>query len=260
MSIFDSIILGVIEGLTEFLPISSTAHLMLASHFLGLGNSGFIKTFEIAIQSGAMLAVIAIYWKSFFDKAVLSRIVLAFVPTAIIGLSLYSFVKGHLLNNLFIMSLALAIGGIILILFERNEERKKALGIKVNELSITELSWKKFVLIGVIQALAIVPGVSRSGATIIGGRILGLSRTAVVEFSFLLAVPTIFSATVLDLYKNFDVVINSDLLILAIGFVSSGITAFVCIKWLLAYIRSHSFVSFGIYRIIVAIFVILLVI
>lgn len=265
MTFFDSIILGIVEGFTEFLPISSTAHLMLTSHLLGL-KSDFVSTFEIAIQSGAMFAVVVIYWKSFFDRHILAKIITAFVPTAVIGFLLYKVAKSYLLDNLYIVVGTLAVGGIVLIVFEYFEKKRVQAGLEsagtdfgANK-DIKDLSWGRTALVGVIQAIAIVPGVSRSAATIIGGRLLGLGRVAVVEFSFLLAVPTILSATIYDIYKNQTVFVEGEWSLLFVGFVTAFVTAFIGIRWLLSYIRKHSFHIFGVYRIILAILVLLFLI
>ncbi len=240
---FAALILGIVEGFTEFLPISSTAHLILTSHLLGLSQSSFVKTFEIAIQSGAMLAVVAVYWRKFLDFEIIKRITAAFIPTAIIGFFLYKIAKEYLLDNLSVVLWALALGGILLILFERFYRVTE----RTND--IREISYGRLIAIGIAQALAIIPGISRSGATIIGGLFLGLSRAAIVEFSFLLAVPTIFAATALDVFKNWETVSSADMSSLSIGFIASFITALISIKFLLAFVRKHSFVSFGIYRI-----------
>ncbi len=250
---FASLILGLVEGFTEFLPISSTAHLILASRLLGLDQSAVVKSFEISIQSGAMLAVIVFYWRKFLDIEMLKRIVAAFIPTAIIGLLLYKVVKSYFLGNMTVVLLALGIGGIILILFERFIKKKEAFG------DMRSMSYKDAMLIGVAQAVAVIPGVSRSAATIVGGMLLGMSREAIVEFSFLLAVPTILAATGLDFIKNIHEFGAGQMGNLAIGFVVSFVAALVSIQFLLSFIRKHSFERFGIYRIaIVVLFAIFL--
>lgn len=264
MTIIHSIILGIVEGFTEFLPISSTAHLTLTSQLLGLSQSAFVKTFEIAIQSGAIVAVIVIYWRKFLDLKILKQIIFAFIPTAVIGLLLYKIAKMYLLGNISVVLWSLAIGGVIIILFEKYWVKKSPDGILEGDdidqnndftsrigAEIKGLNIKQTALIGVFQVLAIIPGVSRSAATIIGGRVLGISKEAIVEFSFLLAVPTILAATTLDLLKNYQLFSMSEFSNLSFGFVTSFLTALIGIKFLMVYIRKHSFVSFGIYRIIV---------
>lgn len=249
-----AIILGIIEGFTEFLPISSTAHLVLAAHIIGLDQSIILKTFEIAIQSGAIFAVLFFFWRKFLDIEILKRIIIAFIPTAIIGLLFYKIVKNYLIGNLNIILISLAIGGLIIILFEKLSNKKvssiKSLE-KIDE--IKNLSYKKLILIGIAQSVAIIPGVSRSAATIIGGMFLGLSREAIVEFSFLLAVPTILSATGLDLIKNYHSFSSDSISLIVVGFITSFITAIIGIKFFMSFIKTRSFVFFGIYRIAIVI-------
>ncbi|MFA6459407.1 MAG: undecaprenyl-diphosphatase UppP [Candidatus Paceibacterota bacterium] len=254
MTPLDSLILGIIEGFTEFLPISSTAHLILASHVLGLDQGSFVKTFEIAIQSGSVLAVLVLYWRKFLDVDVLRKLVVAFLPTAVIGLVLYKIVKTYFLGNIYVVLVALGIGGILLILFEKFFNNKKAIEIK----EIRDISYKSAALVGLAQAVAIVPGVSRSAATIVGGLLLGMDRALIVEFSFLLAVPTILAATLLDLMKNAHALGSDEAGILLIGFVAAFVTAMAGIKFLLHYVKNRSFAVFGVYRIILVIFFVLI--
>ncbi len=191
MDILQAAILGVVEGLTEFLPISSTGHLILASRLLGLEQTEFLKTFEIAIQFGAILSVVALYWRRLLvDPRVMARVAAAFVPTAILGFGLYKIVKKYLLSSETVVLWALVVGGIVLIVFERfHKEKDDHLD------DVAAIPFSRCVLLGVFQALAMIPGVSRSGATVIGGLALGLKRRTIVEFSFLLAVPTMAAAT-----------------------------------------------------------------
>ena len=250
-----AIILGVIEGIAEFLPISSTGHLILVSQLLGIAQSDFQKTFEIVIQLGAILAVLVLYWRSFFDIEILKRLIVGFIPTGIIGFLLYKVVKNYLLGNESVVLWALLLGGLALIVFEYwHQEHPEA----HNELRT--IPYKTAALIGVFQALAVVPGVSRSAATIVGGLLLGLKRTTIVEFSFLLAVPTMLAASGLDLLKSPSVLNGPDLSLLVIGFVATFVVALVAIKWLLSFVRGHSFVPFGVYRVVIAILFFILVI
>lgn len=256
MNILDSIILGVIEGLTEFLPISSTGHLILASSVLGIQKSVFLNSFEIIIQLGAILAVVFMYWnKLLSNKQLALKVITAFMPTAIIGFMLYSFIKKFLLNNDLVVIISLIVGGLILIAFEKikpakNDEVDDAM---IEKSSVENITYAQSFKIGLFQSIAMIPGVSRSGATIIGGEALGLSRRSIVEFSFLLAIPTMLSATALDILKG-GLNINADQwLILATGFLTSFIVALLAIKSFLSYIQKHSFVAFGVYRIIIAI-------
>ncbi|TSC72216.1 MAG: undecaprenyl-diphosphatase [Parcubacteria group bacterium Gr01-1014_48] len=247
MTILDSIILGIIEGVTEFLPISSTGHLILAGRILEIPPTEFLKTFEIAIQLGAITAVLVLYFRSFTKLETFKKIFVAFLPTSIIGLLLYTVAKTYLLGNSTITLIALGIGGLVLIGFELAHKRKPA------ALETAEITYRQAALIGVFQALAIIPGVSRSAATIICGLFLGISRQTIVEFSFLLAVPTIAAATGLDIFKNYELFSTENMLHLGIGFFVSLIVALASIRFLLRFIRNNTFIPFGIYRIILAI-------
>lgn len=247
MSIFDSIVFGIIEGITEFLPISSTGHLMLVSNLLNLPTTEFLKTFEIAIQLGAILSVVVLYWKSFIDVEILKRLAVAFVPTAVIGFLLYGIVKNVFLESEMIVLWALLLGGIALIVFETFHKEKEN-----GSDSMRSITYTQSALIGTFQSVAMIPGVSRSAATIVGGLLLGVRRVAIVEFSFLLAVPTMLAATGYDVFKNAASFSADNVLALTIGFITSFIVALLAIQWLLGFVRNHSFISFGIYRIIVA--------
>lgn len=248
IDIYQSVVLGIIEGFTEFLPISSTAHLILASYLLGIAQSNFLKTFEIAIQSGAILAVVVLYWRKFLDKDILKRIIAAFIPTAIIGFIFYGIIKTYLLESIPVVLWALGLGGILLILFEMRFKNKDTTG------DIKNISYRNSLCIGVFQSLGVIPGVSRAAATIIGGMMLGIRRETIVEFSFLLAVPTMIAATGLDLFKSFNEFSSSQFSVLALGFLVSFIMAIISIRFLLNYIRRHSFSAFGIYRILLVFF------
>ncbi len=254
MTFIQSVILGIVEGATEFLPVSSTGHLILASSLLGILQSDFVKTFEIAIQVGAILAVLIVYWRSFLDWPLLKKIVVAFIPTGLIGLAVYHVAKVYLIGNEMVVLAALALGGVALIAFEKWHGERD--GAK----NLSELSYRDAALIGVAQSVAIIPGVSRSGATILGGLALGVSRAAIVEFSFLLAVPTMIAATGLDLVKSGGHFSSHEWLLLASGLVVSFIVALASIRWLLSYVRKHSFTAFGWYRIALSIaFVVFLI-
>ena len=248
MGFIDSVILGIVEGITEFLPISSTGHLILASALLGVAQSDFVKSFEIIIQLGAICAVVVLYWKLFFNIEILKRIVVAFIPTGIIGLALYKVVKTYLLGNEVIVLWALLIGGIALIVFEYfHKEKEHATQ------DIAAMTYKQSALIGLFQSIAIIPGVSRSAASIVGGLLVGMRRTTIVQFSFLLAVPTMLAASGLDIVKDHSSFSGSNIFTLLIGFVVAFVVALFSIKFLLSYVRKHNFVPFGIYRIVVAI-------
>lgn len=262
MHLFQAAILGVIEGFTEFLPISSTAHLVIASQLLGIAETDFVKSFIIAIQVGAILAVVVLYWKTFLRNwETNKRIAVAFVPTALIGFALYKVIKGVLLENLTVISSALVVGGILLVLFEKFHPRggtaagaAGSAGTPPEDLSHIPY-WKAFV-IGCAQSVAVIPGVSRAAATIIGGMLLGIERKTIVEFSFLLAVPTMIAATGYDLLKSASAFTFGQLDVIALGFVISFIFAIVGVRFLLRYIKQHTFTSFGFYRIVLGLLVV----
>jgi len=241
-----AVVLGIVEGITEFLPISSTAHLILASRALGIQETEFLKSFEIIIQLGAILSVVVLYWKRFLHLEVLKKLVVAVIPTGVIGLTVYKAIKGYLLGNVAVVLVTLLVGGIALIVFERFQQRDD------RDVDFTEISYRKAFLIGLFQAIAVIPGVSRSAATIVGGSLLGVSKRTIVEFSFMLAVPTMLAASGLELLKNRSA-LDGNLTILAIGFVVSFITAILAIKSFLGYIKKRDFSAFGWYRIVLAI-------
>ncbi len=252
MQWYDAVILGIVEGITEFLPISSTAHLLLAEKLLGIATTDFVKTFTIAIQLGAIVAVMVVYLQRLsLVRVVWRKVVAAFIPTAIVGFVLYKGIKQLLTPDSPVVFWALALGGLILIGFEFFAKNKKE-QIDVNK-ELKTLSYPKALLIGLAQSLAVVPGVSRSAATIIAGRALGLSRQAVVEFSFLLAIPTIAAATLYDMYKNAAAFSNTEFDILTIGFAAAFVSAYFAIRWLLSFIKEHNFISFGFYRIVLVV-------
>jgi len=253
MSFLDTIILGIVEGFTEFLPVSSTAHLLITGEILKIPQTDFFKTFVIAIQLGAIIAVIFLYWRKVIKNSnLIKKVLVAFIPTAIIGFLLYKIIKNFLFENLATIAWALIIGGIVIIIFEIFQKNKNGGEQNIeNENSLDSISYKKSFLIGVIQSLAIVPGVSRSGATIIGGMLAGIKRKNIVEFSFLLAIPTIFAATGYDLLSSKISFSSLDIKTLLIGFIASFVFALLAIKFLIKFIENHSFIIFGYYRIIV---------
>lgn len=254
MNLIHTIVLGIVEGLTEFLPISSTAHIDLTRSLLSIPSTDFIKSFEVIIQLGAILAVVAIYFKRLFSLRVIRALVIAFIPTGIIGFILYKIVKHYLLGNTMVIALALLIGGVIIVLFE------KQYGSRVEEeRGIETLSNKELLSLGVAQALAVIPGVSRSGAVIIFGRAIKIPRQLITEFSFMLAVPTMLAATLYDVYKSGLSITSDQWSSIAVGFIVSFIVAYFVIKMFLGYIRTHSFSIFGWYRIIlgIAVFIVL---
>jgi undecaprenyl-diphosphatase len=250
MTFLHSIILGIVEGITEFLPISSTGHLILASKLLGIADSEFLKSFEIFIQLGAILAVVYYYRKTVFTSIeTWKKVLAAFIPTGIIGFIVYKAVKTFLLGSALTVVYSLVIGGIILIIFEKWQQKKIARGVAARFDTVEEVPYRTAIYVGLAQVLAVIPGVSRSGTTIVAGQSLSLSRKAVVEFSFLLAIPTMLAASGLDLLKSGWAFGREELILLAVGFVVSFVVALVVIRWLLSYVQGHSFVAFGIYRI-----------
>jgi undecaprenyl-diphosphatase len=248
VDILHSALLGIVEGVTEFLPISSTAHLVLAARIMDIAQTDFVKSFEIVIQFGAILSVIVLYWRRFLvDFESLKRVLAAFVPTAILGFLLYKVIKNYLISNQTIIVWSLLLGGLVLILFELFHKEKES----AHE-DISTIPYGKCVAIGFFQSLAMFPGVSRSAATIIGGLSLNLKRQTIVEFSFLLAVPTMLAASAFDLLKSGGSFTAGQFSVLAVGFAVSFVIALLSIKFLISYIKKHTFIPFGVYRIVVA--------
>ncbi len=248
MNFWHALIFGVVEGISEFLPISSTGHLILTARILNIPQTEFIKSFEISIQLGAIFSVVVLYFKSLcVDTESLKKVIAAFFPTAILGFLLHKIAKKYLLGNFHVVLGALLVGGIILIIFELLYREKEN---AVSE--VRSISYAQAVLIGIFQTLAIIPGVSRSAATIVGGLSLGLKRKTIVEFSFLLAVPTMMAATVLDLAKSAHNFSADQFGSLTVGFIVSFGVAILAIRFFIRYIQKHNFIAFGIYRILAA--------
>lgn len=237
-------VLGVVEGLTEFLPVSSTGHLVLASTLLGLPQTTFVKSFEIAIQSGAMLAVLVLFWRRFLDRRVLPRILAAFVPTAVAGVLLYAALQALLSNQAVILA-SLAVGGAVMIALELRPHHGA-------DVPLAAIPYRHCVVVGLCQAVAIIPGVSRSAATILGGLGLGIPRRTITLFSFLLAVPTLVAAAGFDLLQASVPFTPTEAGALLTGFAASFLVGLVALKWLLGYVQSHTFLPFGVYRIVLA--------
>jgi undecaprenyl-diphosphatase len=245
---FQALVLGLVEGLTEFLPVSSTGHLILTSKWMGLAQTEFLKSFEIAIQLGAMLAVLGVYGRRFLtEPAVIARVLVALGPTLAVGFVLYGVIKRYWLSSHTVVLWSLLIGGVALVWFDRwHREKPEAID------DLAKIPYAKAFGIGLAQSLAVVPGVSRAAATILGGMALGLRRKTVVEFSFLLAMPTILAATALDLAKNASAFEGADWKALWIGTGVSCAVAVASIKFFLRYVQNHGFTAFGIYRILLA--------
>ncbi len=243
MGIFEAVILGILEGLTEFLPISSTGHLILASQLMDIEQTTAHKSFEVVIQLGSIFAVIFLYFKRLFsDFGLMKKLAVAFLPTGILGFLLYKHIKALFAPES--VAFMLIIGGVIFIVIEYFYKPKEHHIHKIDD-----ISYKQALLIGFAQSFAMVPGTSRSGATIIGGLLSGLNRKTAVEFSFLLAVPTMVIATAYDVLKNFSSFSGEDLSNLVVGFITAFFVAILAIKWFLKFVAKFSFVPFGIYRI-----------
>lgn len=248
-----AVFLGILEGLTEFIPVSSTAHLLLAGHFLGFESNG--KTFEVVIQLGAVLAILTVYFAKLWQVArdslhdpearrFITAIVLAFLPAAVIGVLARDFIKGVLFETPMLISTTLILGGIVLLFVDRFAPEPR-------HDDAMKLPILMAVKIGFIQCLAMIPGVSRSGATIVGALMLGASKRAAAEFSFFLSMPTMAGAFAYDLYASRNQLDGSAVTEIAIGFVMAFISAVVVVRWLLDYVSKHGFALFGWWRIIV---------
>jgi undecaprenyl-diphosphatase len=253
-------IMGVVEGLTEFLPISSTGHLILAGALLGFDDAK-AKVFDIAIQTGAILAVIIVYWQKISSTVMALpsqrqarrfalNVLIAFVPAVLLGLVLGKAIK----ENLFtpgVVATAFIVGGFVILWAEKRQRGT----VRIED--VDQMSAIDAVKVGLVQCLAMIPGTSRSGATIIGGMLLGLSRKAATDFSFYLAIPTLIGAGAYSLFKDRALLEWSDLPMFSVGLVFSFISAWICVRWLLRYISSHSFTPFAWYRIAFGIVVLL---
>jgi undecaprenyl-diphosphatase len=249
MNLIQSIILAVIEGLTEFLPVSSTGHMIIASSVLGIAENEFVKNFTVIIQLGAILSVMILYWKRFFKSVEFYiKLFIAFIPAAVIGFLASDYID-MLLENVIVVAVSLLLGGIFLIfvdkIFEKNEKN-----------GTNEPTRKNAFIIGVFQVIAMIPGVSRSAATIIGGLTQKLTRKTAAEFSFFLAVPTMFAATcykLLKIYQSEAGFTSHDIQILAVGNIVAFIVAMLAIKFFINFLTKHGFKVFGWYRIAVGI-------
>ena len=245
MDYLNAIVLSVVEGITEFLPVSSTGHLILAADLLGIQQTNFVKSFEIAIQAGAILAVVSMYFKTLAgNRTVCSRLAVAFIPSAVLGFVFYTFIKEFLLGNTAITLAALFLGGITLIMLEYIYREKENNIEKIENMGL----WQAFG-IGMFQSISMIPGVSRAGATILGGLFLSLKRKTAVEFSFLLAIPTMLAATALDLLENGFQFNSKEYTLFAIGLIGAFFTARITVAYFLRFIEHHTFIPFGIYRI-----------
>lgn len=248
MTVLQALILGCVEGVSEFLPISSTGHLILTGKLLGLSESEFLKSFEIAIQLGAILSVVALYGRTLLvNRSVLLRVAVAFVPTGVIGFLVHGLFRDYLIGSESVVLWSLFLGGVALIVFERWHVERRDAAAAIDDMTLVQAFW-----IGCFQSVAIVPGVSRAAATIVGGLLLDIKRPAIVTFSFLLAVPTMAAATGYDLLKTASAFTGQEFLLLAVGFATSFVVALLAIRWFVRFVQHHTFTGFGWYRIGVA--------
>ncbi|MEN9372971.1 MAG: hypothetical protein RIR79_523 [Pseudomonadota bacterium] len=250
-----ALIMGVVEGFTEFLPISSTGHLILAGALLGLDDDK-AKVFDIAIQTGAIFAVVLVYWEKIRSTLValpsqkqaqtlVLNVWIAFLPAVVLGLLFGKLIKAHLFTPTVVAS-TFIIGGFIILWAEKRQAQG---GNAVRVGDADAMTWQDALKVGLVQCFAMIPGTSRSGATIIGGMLLGLSRKAATDFSFYLAIPTLIGAGVYSLYKERALLSMADLPLFGVGLVASFVSAWLCVRWLLRFIATHSFVGFAYYRI-----------
>jgi undecaprenyl-diphosphatase len=246
MSLIEALILAVIEGLTEFLPVSSTGHMIIASTFMGIASDEFTKLFTVAIQFGAILSVVVLYFKKFLQGFnFYFKLGVAFIPTGILGLLLKDSVDS-LLENVTVVAVSLLLGGILLLFIDKWFAKNETEGTE-------EVSLKTGIIIGTVQALAMIPGVSRSAATIFGGLTQKLTRKAAAEFSFFLAVPTMFAATLKSMWDSRELLTkssNNEMLLLVVGNIAAFIVAYLAIKSFIGFLTKHGFKAFGYYRIV----------
>ena len=252
-TIVEALLLGLLEGLTEFIPVSSTGHILLAGHFLGFQSTG--KAFEVLIQLGAILAVLSVYAGKLWDllttlptnrhsQRFTAGILLAFLPAAVIGALAHGFIKSVLFETPMLICVMLILGGIVLLWVDKAP-------LKVRYHDIIDFPLPLYFKIGLVQCLAMIPGTSRSGATIVGSMLMGVDKRAAAEFSFWLAMPTMAGAFAYDLYKNADILSAADLKIIGVGFVAAFVTAVIVVRSLLGYVSKHGYALFGWWRLIV---------
>jgi len=250
-------LLGLIEGLTEFLPISSTFHLLWASRILGLPSTEFVKLFTVVIQAGAILAVVLLYWKEVLTNwKLILKLMASFIPTAVIGLMMYDVIKNVFFESQLGTTIVFIVVGGIFLLVEYLITKK----VITTKFDIQKLSYKQAIIIGTFQAFAIIPGVSRAGAVLIGMMLLGFKRSESAKYSFMLSVPTIMAASLFDFIEMRDIVFShpENIWILGTGSIIAFISALIGVKWLIKYLQHHSLVLFGWYRIVLGIILILL--
>jgi len=253
MTYIHAIIIAIVEGLTEFLPISSTGHMILTASALGIENTEFLKSFEISIQIGAIMAIVLMYAKNFLKGfEIYKKLFVAFIPTAIVGFVAYGYIKEYLFSPV-VVSVSLIIGGIILIVIDK---------IVINKLTeyeeVEKITIKNAFYIGLAQCVSMIPGVSRAGATIVGGVFNGFNKKQATEFSFLLAVPTMFAATGYDLIKTPLNFTSHEITLLIVGLIGAFVFAWIAVKIFLVIIQKFGFAAFGWYRIVIGIIFLIL--
>jgi undecaprenyl-diphosphatase len=244
VSVFEAIVIAIIEGITEFLPVSSTGHMIITQHLLGVGNDAFVKAFIVNIQFGAILSVVLLYWNRFFQNLdFYFKLFVAFIPSAILGVLLNDLIDS-LLESAQTVAISLLLGGVVLVFIDK----------VLNPLEETTVTYRNAFVIGLAQCISMIPGVSRSAATIIGGMTQGLTRKQAAEFSFFLAVPTMFGASALKLFKGFqdhpEVFQGDNLTLLFVGNVVAFVVAMLAIKFFVSFLTKHGFRVFGWYRIV----------
>ncbi len=257
MDLIKAAVLGLVEGITEFLPISSTAHLILVSKFLKIPQTDFQKFFEVFIQSGAIIAVFFMYLKYIMNhQKIQLKILASFIPTAIIGMGLFNVIKGVFFESGLLMISALFIIAIVFLILENLIKKGKLRLDKIKE----KISYRDAVLVGLIQALSIIPGVSRAGIVMVGMMLLGYKRKDAAEYSFLLSIPTILAAAFYDVYKVGPLLFlySNRAAFLVTGFIVSFISAYIVVKWFIGYLKKNTLTPFAIYRILLAIILLLI--
>lgn len=249
LSTQDAILTAILEGLTEFLPISSTGHMILLSHLLGNGEDEFTKTFEIFIQLGAILAIVFLYARKFLLKPeIYFKLFVAFLPSAVLGFLFYKIIKTYLFNH-WVVAVSLILGGVVLIVIDKRLHARQA----DDHADLAQLSYRTALFIGLFQVISMIPGVSRAAATIIGGMVNGLSKKQAAEFSFLLAIPTMAAASGYDLLKFEGTISGDQWMLLIIGFAVAFITAIGAVIWFVKLLERYGFAGFGWYRIAIGI-------
>lgn len=249
MSIIEAILIAIVEGITEFLPVSSTGHMIITQEILGMEIDDFVKAFTVNIQFGAILSVIVLYWKRFFQNLQFYyKLIIGFLPTGIIGFLMMDFID-QMLGSVLIVAIMLVLGGVVLILSDKwftNQEKEQ------------DVTYMTAFKVGLFQCIAMIPGVSRSAATIIGGMTQGLSRKSAAEFSFFLAIPTMFAAAGYKLLKNYEIISSQNISVLLIGNLVAFIVAMIAIKTFIALLTRYGFKWFGYYRIVVGLVIIIM--